>query len=170
MRLKKIMPEDIQSNTFKTISGDWMLLTAGDIDSFNPMTVSWGGLGVLWRKNVATVYVRHQRYTYDFLEKSDHFTLSVYPENMRDKLALCGSKSGRDINKVEACDFTPVCAQDGGVYFEGAKLVLVCRKIYYNDFDKNNIPEEIMEKFYSGNYAGDYHRMYVGEIVEALSE
>lgn len=166
MSFEKLRAEDIDRNVFELIGTDWMLLTAGTGESFNPMTVSWGGLGVLWRKPVATVYVRPQRYTYEFMEKSDYFTLSVYPESKRSALSLCGSKSGRDIDKVSECGFTAKNADCGAVYFDEAELVLVCRKMYYNDIDsKNFLVPEIEE-----HYNGDYHRMYIGEIVEVLQK
>ena len=165
MSLIKIKPEDIENNVFEVISKNWMLLTAGNIDSFNTMTVSWGGLGVLWKKNVATVYVRPGRYTREFIENSEYFTLSTYPESMHDKLAICGSKSGRDIDKVSVCGFTPKSGDNGGVYFDDAELVLVCRKLYYSDFDSNNFLVPEIEDCYPNH---DYHRMYVGEIVEVL--
>lgn len=164
MSLIVIKPEEMPQNTFKVLN-DWMLLTAGNMDSFNTMTVSWGGLGVLWSKPVVTAYVRPQRYTYDFMEKSEYFTLSSYPDFMHEALAVCGSKSGRDIDKVSACGLVPQSAADGGVYFEGAKLVLVCRKMYYQDIDPNNFLDPAIEKCYPIN---DYHRMYIGQIVEVL--
>ncbi|MGE4353984.1 MAG: flavin reductase family protein [Oscillospiraceae bacterium] len=165
MSFIKIKPEDIEKNTFEVIGNNWLLLTAGNMDSYNTMTVSWGGLGVLWKKNVATVYVRPQRYTYEFMEKNDYFTLSAYPETMHDKLALCGSKSGRDIDKVASCGFTPKSGEAGGVYFDEAEFVLVCRKLYYNDFDPKHFLVPEIEDCYTNH---DYHRMYIGEIVEAL--
>ena len=166
MSLTHIKPEDIQQNTFKTIGQDWMLLTAGTSHSFNTMTVSWGGLGVLWGKPVATVYVRPQRYTYEFMEKDDTFTLSAYPEGMHQALAFCGSKSGRDMDKAAACGLQP--AEDaGGIYFEGAQLVLCCRKLYFQDLD----PSHFLDSSIMKNYANhDYHRMYIGEIISVLAD
>jgi flavin reductase (DIM6/NTAB) family NADH-FMN oxidoreductase RutF len=104
-----------------------MLLTAGDKDDFNTMTASWGGLGVLWKMPVATTYVRPQRYTFGFMEKNLYYTLSFYPEGFRDKIALCGSKSGRETDKVKECDFTPAVSENGAVYFGEADLVLGCK-------------------------------------------
>ncbi|MGI6028030.1 MAG: flavin reductase family protein [Candidatus Heteroscillospira sp.] len=165
MSLVKYKPEEMGQNVFKTLS-DWMLLTAGDRESFNTMTVSWGGLGIIWNKPVATVYVRPQRYTYEFMENSDYFTLSAYPEDMHKALAFCGAKSGRDVDKVKECSLHPA-VEEGGVYFQGAKLVLVCRKLYYQDIAPQNFLDASIEKNYANN---DYHRMYIGEIVSVLAE
>ena len=166
MSLRPILPRDIPGNPFDLIGQRWMLLTAGDDTAdYNTMTVSWGGLGVLWSMPVATAYVRPQRHTYQFTEKSEHFTLSVYPEEYRDALRICGSKSGRDIDKAAVCGLTPALSANGGVYFEEAELVIVCKKIYYNDLDPKNFLDERIANCY---YPDDYHRMYIGEIVEVL--
>ena len=95
----KINPEEIKDNPFKLIGKDWGLVTAGTKDSFNTMTVSWGGVGIMWNKPVAYTFIRPQRYTFEFLEKNDHFTLSFYGEEYRKALSFCGSKSGRDYDK-----------------------------------------------------------------------
>lgn len=166
MSLERIKPEELERNTFQTIGKDWLLLTAGVPGDFNTMTVSWGGLGVLWGRNVATVYVRPQRYTKEFMEKYDSFTLSAYPASEHSKLALCGAKSGRDVDKVAECGFEPK-ELGGGVYFEGANLVIACRKIYFSDFESRNfLDPKIMDNY----AAGDFHRMYIGEITDMLAE
>ena len=165
MGFSKIMPVDMKGNVFDLIGNRWMLLTAGDKDNLNTMTVSWGGLGVLWGANVATCYVRPQRYTKEFVEREDYFTLSVYGAEFKKQLAICGSKSGREIDKVSECGFTPVFAECGAPYFEEAELVIVCRKLYFSDFEPENFLDEKIEDCYEED---DYHRMYIGEIVEIL--
>ena len=163
--LTKIDPKTIQDNVFSTIGSDWLLITAGTKERCNTMTASWGGLGVLWGRNVATVYIRPQRYTYDFVEQSDCFTISVFDESWRDALNLCGTKSGRDVDKIKECGFTVVEGEGGAPYFEQARLVLVCRKLYWQDMDPDHfLDPEIDSRFYAQK---DYHRVYVGEIVEA---
>lgn len=165
MGIRSIAPKDMQGNVFNIIGDRWMLLTAGDKNKFNTMTVSWGGLGVLWGMDVATCYVRPQRYTYAFMEKHEVFTLSVYPEGYKKQLGICGSKSGRDIDKVSECGFTPAFAPCGAPYFQEAELVLVCKKLYYSDFD----PKNFLDKRIKDNYfPDDYHRMYISEIIEVL--
>lgn len=129
---KRINPEDITDNVFKLIGKDWMLITAGTKDSFNTMTGAWGGLGILWDKRICFCVIRPGRYTYEFVERSDLFTVSFFGEQYRDILTYCGTKSGRDVNKVAETGLTPVFG-DNSVYFGEARLVLVCRKIYYQE-------------------------------------
>ncbi len=162
-----IAPTAISDNPFKLIGRDWMLVTAGSPGSFNTMTASWGGLGHLWNRDVCFCFVRPQRYTYRFMEQAAHFTLSFYDEAHRAALNYCGSRSGRDEDKAAAAGLTPIADETGAVYFAQARLVLVCRKLYGGDliraaFVDPALPAEI----YS---TGDFHRMYVGEIVRCLA-
>ena len=103
---EKIDPRELDGNVFRRIGDQWMLVTAGDRSGCNTMTASWGGLGVLWGEPVATAYVRPQRYTKEFIDREKYFSLSFYDEKFRKQLALCGAKSGRDIDKVKECNFT----------------------------------------------------------------
>ena len=162
---KKIDPKQLEQNVFSMIGDQWMLVTAGNKDDCNTMTASWGGLGVLWGKCVATAYIRPQRYTRAFMDREDYFTLSFFGEEYRKELALCGSKSGRDVDKVKECGFTVLEGEGGAPYFDQAQLVLVCRKRFVQEMDEANIPEDVKEKFYAD---ADYHYIYIGEIVEAL--
>ncbi|MEL4105858.1 flavin reductase [Oscillospiraceae bacterium WX1] len=167
MDFRKIGVKDIKENIFELIGDKWMLLTAGDRAGFNMMTASWGGAGVLWQKPVTFTFVRPQRYTRKFIDDGTYYTLSFYPEKLRDKLYLCGSQSGRDIDKVRETGLTPCFADCGAVYFEQAELVLVCKKIYFGEFDPENFLAPEIEKVYESL---DYHRMYIGEIVEVLAK
>ena len=128
--LRNIDPKQIRDNPFSLIGDKWMLITAGDAERCNTMTASWGGVGVLWQVPVATCYVRPQRYTKQFLDEQEYFTLTFFGEEYRDALKLCGTKSGRDVDKVKECGFTVKTAQGGAPYFEEAELVIVCRKRY----------------------------------------
>ena len=162
----KIKPEEITDNPFRLIGKDWGLVTAGDKNSFNTMTISWGGVGILWNKPVAYTFIRPQRYTFEFLEKKDRFTISFYGEGYRKALAFCGSKSGRDFNKPAETGLTPAFTEDGVPYFEQASLVLVCKKLYAQDLNKKSvIDNETVLKNYGTD---DWHRMYVSEIIEVL--
>lgn len=162
---KKIDPKQLEQNVFSMIGEQWMLVTAGSQEACNTMTASWGGLGVLWNKPVATAYIRPQRYTKQFLDDSEYFTLSFFGEEYRKQLTLCGRASGRDVDKVKECGFT-VCAGEGGApYFDQAQVVLVCRKRFVQQMDPANIPEDIQQSVYPTR---DYHYIYIGEIVEAL--
>lgn len=164
-KLLPIDPTLIKENPIKLIGLDWMLITAGNLESFNTMTASYGAIGELWHKKVAFCFVRPTRYTYKFIEKHDCFTLSFFPEEYRETLRLCGTKSGRDINKMKGIGLTPAVGETGSVYFEEAKLVMECRKVYFQDVD----PTNFLDKKIDDEYNNDYHRIYVGEIVRALS-
>lgn len=162
----EIKPAEIKDNIFDLIGRQWMLVTAGNKKNFNTMTASWGGAGILWNKPVAISFIRPQRYTYKFLEKSDRYTLSFYDEGYRDALNFCGSHSGRDCDKAKEAGLTPVAANDA-VYFDEAKLVLICRKLYIQDFK----PECFIDKSIVNTYNGDdYHRVYIGEIEKVLAK
>ena len=144
-----------------------MLVTSGVPGACNTMTASWGGVGVIWNKPVTTIYIRPQRYTYEFLEKNSLYTLSFFDEEYRAALKLCGYKSGRDMDKPKAAGLTPV-ELDGCAAFEEARLVLVCRKLYFSDIVPENLLDSTIDKV---NYpAKDYHRMYIGEIVAAYTK
>jgi len=159
---KTIQPTEITDNVFRLIDKDWMLITAGDVEKFNTMTASWGGLGILWNKKICFCVVRPSRYTYEFIEEVDTFTLSFFEEKYRKALSFCGTKSGRDVDKIAATGFTPMAGQKKSVFFEEARLVLECKKLYYQDLDPSNFLDPAIEKNYNGQ---DYHRMYVGEII-----
>mgnify|MGYP001587968710 FL=1 len=162
---KEIEPGQITDNAFKLIGTDWMLITAGTPQGFNTMTANWGGLGYLWNKKVCFCFIRPQRHTYDFVEKEDTFTLSFFDEKHRDILNFCGAKSGRDVNKVKETGLVPVHSSSGGIYFDQARLVLECKKIYFQDVDERNFLDQKIETFYPNK---DYHRMYIGEVVRCL--
>lgn len=165
---RSIDPKALEGNVFSMIGEQWMLITAGTAERCNTMTASWGGLGVMWGKPVAVCVIRPQRYTRTFVEENSYFTLSFLGEDYRKALSLCGSKSGREVDKIKECGFTVAVGEGGAPYFEEARLVLVCRKLYHQDLDPAGFegPEED-KKWYPGK---DYHRMYVGEIVEALKK
>jgi len=161
--IKKLM-----LNPFAAVGDEWMLITAGTKENCNTMTASWGGLGVLWKKNVATIYVRPQRYTKKFVDEQEYFTLCFFGDKYREELALCGTKSGRDMDKIAACNFTVATADCGAPYFEQARLVLVCRKLY-QDIIKPEcfLDRSCDERCYPEH---DYHDFYVAEVVEALEQ
>ena len=150
---------------FELIGNDWMLITAGNKEKFNTMTASWGTIGILWNKKVATCFIRPQRYTFEFIEKNDYFSLSFFDSSYKDILKLCGTKSGREIDKVKETNLTP-CFENVAPYFKEAHTVLVCKKIYSQFID----PECILDKSIEKNYPNkDYHKMYVGEIIDCIN-
>ena len=155
---------ELKESPVKMIADDWALLTAGEKDDFNTMTVSWGGVGELWGRDVVFVFVRPQRYTYEFMEKYDRFTLSFFGGAQKKALGVCGAKSGREIDKCKETGLVPADAC-GGVTFEQAKTVLVCKKIAFQDLD----PAGFLDSSIMDTYAlKDFHRMYVGAVEKVL--
>lgn len=156
--------EHFEVDAFGLFDKQWALVSAGTLDHFNAMTISWGGLGTLWSRPVATIYVKPIRYTFEFLEKNEFFTISFFPEVYKKDLGILGSKSGRDCNKVALTSLTPRSLSQG-VTFEEASSVLICKKIYWQDLDPNKMPKEVIASYYQTEQP---HRMYVGEVTDIL--
>ena len=165
-KFRDVSPGSRPENVFKLINKDWMLVTAGTMESFNMLTASWGGMGVLWNVDIAMCVIRPVRHTFGFMERNPLFTLSFFEEKYRPALKLCGKKSGRDVDKAAEAGLTPVAGRKGGVYFAEARLVFVCRKLYWQDIDPAHFVDPKLGIFYPDR---DYHRMYVGEIVSCLA-
>ena len=165
MSYKTIKPEELNGNVFNMIGHDWMLVCAEKNDRFNAMTASWGGMGVIWRKNVAYVFVRPQRYTYEFLEKSDKLTLSFFSEKYRDALRICGTKSGRECNKIAEAGLTPFSVNDGCTAFREANIIMECSKMYAGFLREEDIIDPAVMNEYPNN---DFHKMYVVSIDRIL--
>ncbi len=162
MTFKEITPKDLTENAVDLIGLNWMLIASGDKEKYNMMTASWGGLGVIWHKPVCFIFVRPSRYTYEFIEKNDQFSLNFFTEDYRPILNVCGSKSGRDINKMKECKLTTT-AENGTIYFNEARITLVCKKLYYDDLKSDHFLHPIQDNFYKN---GNFHRMYIGEILK----
>ncbi len=153
------------TNFFEKIGKDWALLSAFKDGKCNGMTVSWGGVGVLWNKNVFFCFVRPQRYTKEFIDGSDVVTLSFFDEEKRDALKLCGSTSGRDTDKFKEAGLTPVIGDLCEVDFEESRLTLVGRKLYAQQMTEGCFIDKSVD---SACYANkDYHTVYVCEIIQA---
>ena len=166
MKLKKVDAKKISDNSFKILDNDWMLIAAGNKEKYNMMTASWGGFGIMWGKEVCYIVIRPSRHTYDFTESNDYFSLNFFTEDYRKILKVCGSKSGRDIDKMKDVDLTAV-EEKNTIYFEESRLVMICKKIYYQDL----VPENFLDISIEGNYKGkDYHRMYIGEIIKTYQK
>jgi flavin reductase (DIM6/NTAB) family NADH-FMN oxidoreductase RutF len=164
---RNISPTDITDNVFKLLDKDWMLVTAGTMGDYNMMTASWGHMGILWNLPIAIAYIRPHRYTFGFANRFDHYTLSFFTERYRAALQFCGTRSGRDHDKAAETGLTPVPTDLGNVYFEEARLVLECRKVYVDDLKKKNfLLPEIARKNYAKN---DFHRFFMGEIVNVFA-
>ena len=152
------------TDIFTQFDRKWALLTAGTPDDFNMMTVSWGGMGTLWGRPVVTVYVRTSRYTFPYMEKGDTFTVSFYPEEQKKLLAVLGTMSGREMDKMHGSGLTPVGA-GGCVTFEEAQTTLVCKKLFSQLLPAEKIPEEIVKECYSGDAE---HVMFIGEVTQII--
>lgn len=162
---KEIKFSEIKENVVDLLNGQWGLVTAGDKDDFNTMTVSWGAVGELWAMDMATIYIRPQRHTVKYLEEQEYFTLTFYPQEYKKALAFCGANSGRDVDKVEATGLNPVF-DEAAPYFDEAKIVLICRKVAKGSFAPEQvIDKSIIDTQYPQN---DYHYIYYGAIEKVL--
>lgn len=140
-------------------------LTVKANDKLNTMTISWGNIGFEWRRPIFTVLVRKSRYTHQFIEKSGEFTVSIpLDDEMKEALAFCGTKSGRDMDKFKQCNLkiqegkeinTPAIDECG--------LIYECKVVYKQNMDLSVLGEGIRNDFYQDN---DYHTIYYGEIVK----
>lgn len=165
MTFKEIDIKSLENlNPFSKIADEWFLVTAGDENGYNTMTASWGSLGTMWGKSVAVTVIRPQRYTKEFIDKNEYFTISFLKEGNKDKLSFCGSKSGRDYDKAKETGLNPVFI-DGTASFEQAELILVCRKVFAQDINPESfLDKTIIDKWYPDK---DFHTAYVGEVVKA---
>ena len=163
--VKKISPYDLHYNTFDLIENQWMLITAGNKQGLNMMTANWGGFGFLWDKPVITCYIRPQRYTRQFIDRNEYLSLSFFESNYREVLKFCGEKSGLYCDKIAFSGLTPVYDMLAP-YYKEAKLVIICRKMYCQQMDSSNFIDKSIDK---QNYSdGDYHFMYICEIVDSF--
>lgn len=162
-KFKKIDPKNFKNNIFKLWDDEWVLITAGNKEKFNCMTASWGGFGILWNKPVAFIFVRPTRYTFNFTEKNEFFTLTSFYEKDREILNFCGRFSGRDHDKIKETGLKPIFIKNNIIIYEQAKIGIVCRKIYFDDLKEKNFLDETLLKNYPKK---DFHRLYIGEIKE----
>ena len=150
---------------FKLIGDDWMLITAGDETKCNTMTAAWGGVGFLWKKPVTFAFIRPQRYTKEFVDNSEGYSLCFFDEEYKKTLGYLGKISGRDEDKIAKSNLTTAFC-DGVPYFEQARLVIICKKLYKSSMAPENfIDKELDALWYPDK---DYHDSYVGEIIKTL--
>ncbi len=152
-------------SVFRLIDKDWMLICAGSRNHYNMMTASWGTMGILWNKPIAIIFIRPQRYTFDFVEKNEYFTLNFFEETYRDTLKLMGTKSGREINKMQHNKLQVKETGNETPFFEQARYVMECKKIYSDDIKPELFMSADIEKMYPEK---DYHRWYIGEIIQGI--
>ncbi len=162
---KEISPDMIRRNPFQMIGKEWMLITAGDENKVNTMTASWGGLGVMYGKNVAYILVRPQRYTKEFLDREETFSLCFLDKEYKKTLNYLGSVSGRIEDKIAKSGLTLDRIQNTPFFLE-ATNVLICKKLYVQQMRGDCILEE---RFKSTFYQdGDYHYLYIAEVTNAF--
>lgn len=169
-QFKKVNLKSFEFNVFSLFDDQWFLLTAGDFakKDFNTMTISWSSMGIMWNRPFVQVAVRPTRFTYQFMNRFDYFTLCAFPEKYRFALQLLGSRSGRDENKIADSSLTPIASPGGnGVAFKEAQLIIEALKIYWDDFEPQKFVDPTIEENYAQN---DYHRFYFGEIVNIFKE
>ena len=163
--MKEITVQDFNDNFFSKISKEWMIVSAGEADSYNMMTASWGGIGWLWNKPVAFVFIRPERHTFGLTEKLDRMTLSFLgnSETARQIYKYCGSKSGKTADKMHESGLTLKCVEQGALVYDQAQLTLACRKLYADDIRPEAVLDESITSQWYGEHGG-WHKMYVVEI------
>jgi flavin reductase (DIM6/NTAB) family NADH-FMN oxidoreductase RutF len=162
-KFKEIDVKGLNENVFKILDDEWALITAGEKDSFNTMTVSWGSFGILWNKPVAIIYIRPHRHTLKFIEEATSFTISFFNEEYKHVLNYCGQNSGNKVDKIKETGLIPIYTKNGGISFEQSRLVIDCHKIYSDVFKPENFHnKELIHRLYPGK---DYHHIYIGEII-----
>jgi len=164
-KFNEIKPELFEQSPFKLIGKDWMLITAEKDGKVNTMTASWGGFGVMWAKNVVYIVIRPQRYTKEFVDNSDTFSLTFLDNSFKTTLSYLGTKSGRDEDKIKNSKLT-VLHTDDIPYFEEANIAILCKKLYAQEYKPECfIAQELNEKWYPDV---DHHTLYIAEITKIL--
>lgn len=161
-------PTDLlELNPFTKIGTEWMAVTAGDSEKVNTMTASWGTIGVLWGKNVVSVFIRDSRYTKEFIDKQKTFSLTFFDPKLKSALKYFGAVSGRNEDKIASAKMNIGYAKDGTPYIDEGNLILICRKLSATKISPDQfIDAEIDDAWYKDK---DYHTMYVAEVTEVLA-
>ena len=158
--------ESLEFNPFTKIGKDWALVTAGTKLKSNAMTVSWGGVGVLWGKNVAFIFIRDSRYTKELLDAGEFFSISFLGDSYREALNYCGSHSGREEDKIKNAGLN-VAFRHSIPYIDEGNFVLLCKKMAATKITEDSfLVSELKDKWYAD---GDMHTMYVAEIIDVMA-
>ena len=166
MSFKEIDLMSVDENAVHLFDKSWALVTAGNREKSNTMTISWGGLGELWNEQVVTVYIRDSRYTKEFLDSEDIFSVCVFDEDYRDKLLYCGTVSGRDEDKISKAGLKLAFDENGTPYFEDARLVIIAKKVYVQEMEREKIlDDKYLKEFYSED---GIHTIYIGKAEKVL--
>ena len=166
--MKRMNMNEFNCEIFKEFNKNWALLTAGDMDNRNTMTVSWGFMGTLWNKNCVVVFVRPQRHTFHLMEESAYFTLSFMGEEYRKEMVFMGRNSGRDVDKYKETGLIPVYDGDTfSSYIKNSKYVMKCKTLYSDFLNEENFFDKELLHHYDINLK-DYHKFYIAEVVSLL--
>ncbi len=163
---KEVEIISIFGETLEKLKGQGVILLAGDPP--NPMTIGWSTIGFIWGKLIFTVMVRPSRFTYSRMESSGEFTVNLLPDAFSRHLSLCGTKSGRDVDKIAECGFT--LARGNHVttpFIRESSIHFECRIIHKHDLLPETLDKEILKKYYP---MGDFHRVFFGEIIGVFKE
>lgn len=163
--LKSIQAENLSENAFKLIGKDWLLLTAEKDGKVNAMTASWGGMGIMWNKPVAFIFVRPQRYTKEFIDENTKLSISVLDDSYREQLKYLGTVSGRDEPKIQKAGLS-VSYEAGVPIFDESKITFICRKLFFQDLNPAGFVDNKIDSAMYPNK--DYHTMYICEIENIL--
>ncbi len=160
---KKIDWKDIDDNLIRMIGKDWMLITAGSESNYNMMTASWGNMGWIWEKPMSIIYVRPQRHTYKYTELEDYYTISFYNDKSKESLKKMGALSGKNFDKMNYENLTPIITPNTSVAFEEAYLILECKKVYRTILKESEfLDKTVVDDKYPDR---DFHTVYYGEIL-----
>ena len=157
---------DIKDNMSQVIGSEWMLVTAGNKESFNTMTAGWGATGFIWGRPAAFIMIRDSRYTYEFIEREQAYTLSFFTEEYKHALNICGTRSGRAGDKIKEAGLMPIMTPSGMMTFAEARMVIECRNMFEQRMDtallNANYKEDIQKRYYTKDEA--IHQLYISEI------
>ena len=159
--MKKINIKELKENSVSLFDDRWCLITAGTKDSYNTMTASWGAMGELWNKDVCFIFIRPQRYTKEFVDNNEYFTLSFFGEKYKKALGFCGRNSGRDCDKAKETGLTAVKIGES-MSFEESEVVIVCKKIAQQAISPEGFIDSSIDPICYPDK--DYHTMYIGEV------
>ncbi len=168
MVFQEVINEDFLCNPFTIVGKEWLLITAKKDGVVNTMTASWGGFGHLWNKDVVNIFVRQSRFTKEFIDNADGFSISVLnKDKYLEQLRYLGTVSGRTEDKIKKSKLTINYVDDIPYFFE-ANTVVICKKLFAQTLDSNNIIDNLVtEKFYND---GDNHELYFGEVTKILKK
>lgn len=165
MKYKDIDFNELSTNMFDQLKkGAFMTTKTGD--KVNTMTIAWGGINIVWNRNVFVTYVRYSRDTYEMLENGDSYTISIPLNNdLKHELSYCGTKSGRDVDKIKECNLQLIPGRKVNVpVLSDCELHYECKILYRQAMEPGMVPEDIKNRFYKGH---NYHMIYYGEIVDS---